>query len=109
MDKTSTLIDIKADLEIGYSFAKDIYRSHVIYDINKKKIIVNAINGPLKTLENIWALKKISDNECEVEFIINLELKNIILNKMLSKMFDYGFEKILKSFEDRAKFLANSN
>lgn len=108
-DNTSTLIDIKADLEIGYSFAKDIYRSHVIYDINKKKIIVNAINGPLKTLENIWALKKISDNECEVEFIINLELKNIILNKMLSKMFDYGFEKILKSFEDRAKFLANSN
>jgi coenzyme Q-binding protein COQ10 len=96
-------------LEIGYSFAKDIYRSHVIYDIKKKIIIVNAINGPLKTLENIWALKKISDNECEVEFIINLELKNIILNKMLSKMFDYGFEKILKSFEDRAKFLANSN
>ena len=35
-DKTYTLIDIKADLEIGYSFAKDIYRSHVIYDIKKK-------------------------------------------------------------------------
>jgi coenzyme Q-binding protein COQ10 len=35
-DNTSSLIDIKADLEIGYSFAKDIYRSHVIYDIKKK-------------------------------------------------------------------------
>ena len=108
-NKTSTLIDIKADLEIGYSFAKDIYRSHVKYEIYKKKITVNAIDGPLKTLENIWALKRINDNECEVEFLINLELKNIILNKMLSKMFDYGFEKILKSFEDRAKFLANLN
>ena len=75
----------------------------------KKKIIVNAIDGPLKILENIWILNQISKNECEVEFFINLELKNVILNKMLDKMFDIGFEKILNSFEKRAKFLANSN
>ena len=61
----------------------------------KKKIIVNAIDGPLKILENIWTLNQINKNECEVEFFINLELKNIILNKMLDKMFDIGFEKIL--------------
>ena len=74
-----------------------------------KKIIVNAIDGPLKILENIWTLNKINENECEVEFFINLELKNIILNKMLNKMFDIGFKKILNSFEKRAKFLANLN
>ena len=63
----------------------------------------------MKTLENIWTLNKINENECEVEFFINLELKNIILNKMLDKMFDIGFKKILNSFEKRAKFLANLN
>jgi len=107
--KNKDSIEIIADLEIGYSFAKDVYTSHVKYDIMKKKIIVNAIDGPLKILENIWILNQISKNECEVEFFINLELKNIVLNKMLDKMFDIGFEKILDSFEKRAKFLANSN
>ncbi len=107
--KNKNYIEIKADLEIGYSFAKDIYTSDVKYDINKKKIVVKAIDGPLKILENIWILNKINDNECEVEFFINLELKNIILNKMLDKMFHIGFKKILKSFEDRAKYLANLN
>lgn len=107
--KNKNYIEIIADLEIGYSFAKDIYTSDVKYDINKKKIVVKAIDGPLKILENIWILNKINDNECEVEFFINLELKNIILNKMLDKMFYIGFKKILKSFEERAKFLANSN
>ena len=102
-------IEIIADLEIGYSFAKDVYTSHVKYDIRKKKIIVKAIDGPLKILENIWVLNEINENECEVEFFINLELKNIILNKMLNKMFDIGFKKILNSFEKRAKFLANLN
>ena len=107
--KNKNSIEIIADLEIGYSFAKDVYTSHVKYDIITKKIIVNAIDGPLKTLENIWTLNKINKSECEVEFFINLELKNIILNKMLDKMFDIGFKKILNSFEKRAKFLATSN
>ncbi len=107
--KMNNIIEITADLEIGYSFAKDIYRSHVIYDINKKKIVVNAIDGPLKTLENVWVLKEINTNKCEVEFLINLELNNLILNKMLQKMFNIGFEKILKSFEERAEFLAKLN
>ena len=107
--KNKNSIEIIADLEIGYSFAKDVYTSHVKYDKITKKIIVYAIDGPLKTLENIWTLNKINKSECEVEFFINLELKNIVLNKMLDKMFDIGFKKILNSFEKRAKFLATSN
>ena len=107
--KNKNSIEIIADLEIGYSFAKDVYTSHVKYDLETNKIIVNAIDGPLKILENIWILNKINENECEVQFFINLELKNIILNKMLDKMFDIGFKKILNSFEERAKFLANLN
>ncbi len=106
--KSDSCIEIVADLEIGYSFAKDVYTSHVIYDMKKNKIIVNAIDGPLNILENIWTLKNLGKNKCEVEFKIYIELKNAILNKMLNAMFDLGFKKILKSFEDRAKFLSNS-
>ena len=67
------------------------------------------MQGPLKKLENIWVLKKINEKECEITFSINLELKNFLLNKMLSSMFDIGFDKILKSFEERAKYLSSLN
>ena len=103
------LLDIVADLEIGYSIAKDTYRSQVKYNKKERKIIVNALDGPLKNLENIWILNKINKNECEICFYINLELKNLVLNKMLTSMFDVGFEKILKSFEARAKYLSELN
>ena len=107
-DKSNTL-EIVADLEIGYSFAKDIYTSEVNFDKKTKTITVNALQGPLKKLENIWVLKKINEKECEITFSINLELKNFLLNKMLSSMFDIGFDKILKSFEKRAKYLSSLN
>ena len=107
-DKSNTL-EIVADLEIGYSFAKDIYTSEVKFDKKTRIITVNALQGPLKKLENIWVLKKINEKECEITFSINLELKNFLLNKMLSSMFDIGFDKILKSFEKRAKYLSSLN
>ena len=107
-DKSNTL-EIVADLEIGYSFAKDIYTSEVKFDKKTRTISVKALQGPLKKLENIWVLKKINEKECEITFSINLELKNFLLNKMLSSMFDIGFDKILKSFEKRAKYLSSLN
>ena len=100
------ILEIIADLEIGYSFVKDTYRSIVKYNNNKKIVVVHSIDGPLKKLENIWELEKINDLECEISFFINLELKNFLLNKMLSKMFDVGFDKIVKSFESRAEYLS---
>jgi coenzyme Q-binding protein COQ10 len=107
--KKENKLEIVADLEIGYSFAKDTYRSLVEYDNKNKKIVVSAIDGPVKNLKNIWIFKEISKNQCEISFFIDLELKNFLLNKMLSKFFDLGFNKILNSFESRAEYLNNLN
>ena len=72
--------------------------------IKKKNIIeVTCLAGPVETLSNIWKIKKINNNKCEVNFFIEIELKNKMLNQLLSKFFDYGFEKILNSFESYAK------
>ena len=51
----------------------------------------------------IWKIKKINNNKCEVNFFIEIELKNKMLNQLLNKFFDLGFEKILNSFESYAK------
>ena len=94
-------IEITADLTIGKSFFKQTYKSFVIYDKSKDSIHVTNIYGPLKHLENKWFFRKI-DNNSEVEFHVDFELKNEIFNILMQKSFDIGLKKIADSFEKRS-------
>ena len=100
-------IEIKADLTIGKSFFKDTYKSLVIYNKSKDSIHVTNIDGPLKHLENKWFFRQVEDSS-EVEFHVDFELKNNILNMLMVKSFDIGLKKIADSFENRAIKLFNS-
>ena len=102
-DKTDKgdIIEIKADLTIGKSFFRDTYKSFVIYNKLEDSIRVTNIDGPLKHLENEWFFRKDGDSS-EVEFYVNFELKNKILNALMIKSFDLGLKKIADAFEKRA-------
>ena len=94
-------IEIIADLTIGKSFFNETYKSFVIYDKSSNSIHVTNIDGPLKHLENKWFFKQVLENS-EVEFHIDFELKNKILNLLMIKSFDLGLKKIADAFEKRA-------
>jgi len=99
-DKGDT-IEIKADLTIGKSFFRDTYKSFVIYNKSEDSIHVTNIDGPLKHLENEWFFRQDGDFS-EVEFHVDFELKNKILNVLMIKSFDLGLKKIADAFEKRA-------
>ena len=99
-DKGDT-IEIKADLTIGKSFFRDTYKSFVIYNKSEDSIHVTNIDGPLKHLENEWFFRQDGDSS-EVEFHVDFELKNKILNILMIKSFDLGLKKIADAFEKRA-------
>ena len=94
-------IEITADLTIGKSFFNETYKSFVIYDKDTNSIHVTNIDGPLKHLENKWFFRDIGSNS-EVNFQVDFELKNKILNLLMIKSFDIGLEKIADAFEKRA-------
>ena len=100
IDKGDT-IEIKADLTIGKSFFKDTYKSFVIYNKSEDSIHVTNIDGPLKHLENEWFFRQDGDSS-EVEFHVDFELKNKILNVLMIKSFNLGINKIDDAFEKRA-------
>jgi len=99
-DKGDT-IEIKADLTIGKSFFRDTYKSFVIYNKSEDSIHVTNIDGPLKHLENEWFFRQDGDSS-EVEFHVDFELKNKILNILMIKSFNLGLKKIADAFEKRA-------
>jgi len=94
-------IEITADLKIGKSFFNETYRSFVIYEKSSDSIHVTNMVGPLKHLENIWFFKQEGESS-ELDFYIKFELKNKILNALMTKSFDIGLKKIADAFEERA-------
>ena len=95
------LLLIIADLTIGKGPFKDTYKSDVKFDKKENSIYVTNLEGPLKHLENKWFFKQSGENS-QVEFHVDFELKNKILNMFMTKTFDIGLKKIADAFEKRA-------
>ena len=65
-------------------------------------ITVTNIGGPLKYLKNEWKFKEVNNNT-QLEFSIDFELKSSFLNMIMKNYFNFGLNKITDAFEDRAK------
>ena len=100
-NESTDLITFKGDLKVGKSILNETFSSHVSYYKEKDKIIVTNLDGPLKHLKNEWTFKEIN-NGTQLEFFIDFELKNPVLNSIMKKSFEIGLNKIAKSFEQRA-------
>ena len=100
-NESTDLITFKGDLKVGKSLLNETFSSHVSYYKEKDKIIVTNLDGPLKHLKNEWFFKEVN-NATQLEFFIDFELKNPILNSIMKKSFELGLNKIAKSFEERA-------
>ena len=100
-DESIDLISFNGDLKVGKSILNETFSSHVTYHKKSDKIIVTNLEGPLKYLKNEWSFKEINNNT-QLEFFIDFELKNPILNSIMKKSFELGLNKIAKAFEERA-------
>ena len=100
-NESTDLITFNGDLKVGKSILNETFSSQVTYHKASDKIIVTNLDGPLKHLKNEWFFKEINNNT-QLEFFIDFELKNPILNSIMKKSFELGLNKIAKSFEERA-------
>ena len=99
--ESNDLVEIKADLKVGKRIINETYTSLVLYYKEKDKILVTNIDGPLTHLKNEWKFKEIN-NSTQLDFNIDFELKNNLLNVIMKRYFDFGLNKIADAFEKRA-------
>ena len=99
--ESKDLLTFNGDLKVGKSFLNETFSSFVTYYKEKDKIIVTNLDGPLKHLKNEWIFREVN-NTTQLEFFIDFELKNPILNTIMKRSFELGLNKIAKSFEERA-------
>ena len=99
--ESEDLIEIKADLKVGKRFINETYTSLVLFHKTSDRISVTNIDGPLTHLKNEWKFKEIN-NSTQLEFEIDFELKNNILNTIMKRSFNFGLSRIADAFEKRA-------
>ena len=103
-NETKEGVEIRADLKVGKKFLNETYSSLVLYSKPKDLISVTNIDGPLKYLKNEWKFKEVN-SKTMLDFTIEFELKNSLLNLIMKRSFNIGLNKIAEAFEQRALHL----
>ena len=93
-----------ADLTIGYKMIREKFGSKVTLD-KASHIHVEYISGPMKYLSNHWKFIAEDDGTCTIDFYVDFEFKNRVLQSLMGAFFNEIVRRMVGAFEDRAKSL----
>ena len=94
-------------MEIGFNLIQEKFTSKVTI-IGSEKIFSEAISGPFKKMHNIWNIKKISKNKCEISLNIEFDFKSFFLKNIMGKLFEIASIRMIEAFENRANTIYNN-
>ncbi len=97
-----------ADLTIGYKMIREKFGSKVTLS-NKNHIHVEYISGPMKYLSNHWKFIAEDDGTCTIDFYVEFEFKNRVLQNIMGAFFNEIVRRMVGAFERRAKELYGQN
>ncbi len=93
-----------ADLVIGYKMIREKYTSKVTLNA-PDHVHVEYISGPMKYLSNHWKFIKEDDGSCTVDFFVEFEFKNILLQNLVGVFFQEIMQRMVNAFKNRAQNL----
>lgn len=93
-----------ADLVVSFKVFRERFGSRVLLWPQKKQIDTAYIDGPFKHLESTWRFKDV-EGGCDVSFDVDFEFKNRLLQGAAGMFFNEAMQRIVRSFERRAKDL----
>lgn len=93
-----------ADLIISFKVFRERFTSRVVLWPAPLKIDTEYLDGPFKYMKSNWAFRDV-DGGCEVEFFVDFEFKNAILQKIIGVVFNEAMLRVVKAFEKRAQAL----
>lgn len=91
-----------ADMTVGYKAIRETFTSQVHLKPADSQIRARYIDGPFKSLDNLWTFRPAGNNACDVVFYIDYEFKSRVLGALMGAMFDRAFRKFAEAFEERA-------
>ena len=99
LTKTSKVT--KASIKINYRGVKQTFTT----ENNKnapEKMIIKLINGPFKELSGEWRFIELDKDACRIELELHYQFSNIILEKLISPVFNIIANTFIDNFVKEA-------
>ena len=96
---------MEADLVISFKVFRETFLSRVWLFEEATRIETRYIDGPFKHLISVWQFKPLPRGGCEVQFNVDFEFKNRILQGAAGMFFNEAMQRIVRAFEKRAEEL----
>ncbi|MGH1577105.1 type II toxin-antitoxin system RatA family toxin [Planktotalea sp.] len=94
-----------ADLMISFKVFREKFGSRVVLFADEKKIDTEYLDGPFKFMKSNWAFADAEGGGCDVQFFVDFEFKNAILQGIIGVVFNEAMQRIVRAFEARAEAL----
>ncbi|MGD9918374.1 MAG: type II toxin-antitoxin system RatA family toxin [Paenirhodobacter sp.] len=96
---------LEADLVISFKVFREKFGSRVTLDPAARRVETEYLDGPFKYLKSWWKFTDLPEGGANVEFFVDFEFRNAILQKVIGVVFEQAMHRIVKAFEDRAAVL----
>lgn len=90
-----------ADLIVGYKVFREKFSSKVFLK-RPDHIYIEYMHGPLKHLKNHWRFIREPDGSCTIDFSVEFEFKNNVLQGLAQMFFNEVIRRMVGAFEARA-------
>ena len=69
------------------------------------KIDTEYLDGPFRYMKSTWAFRDVEGGGCEVDFFVDFEFRNAVLQGIIGVVFNEAMQRIVRAFERRAATL----
>jgi len=95
-----------ADMMVGFNALREKFTSRVTkHRPNETEIgaiLVEYLDGPMKSLSNSWHFAPSDDGGCRIDFVCEFTFRNALFEKLAGQYLDRAFRKMVGAFETRA-------
>lgn len=92
---------LEADLVISFKVFRERFGSRVVLWAQERKIDTEYLDGPFRHMRSTWRFRDV-DTGCEVDFMVDFEFKNAILQGIIGVVFNEAMTRVVRAFERRA-------
>jgi coenzyme Q-binding protein COQ10 len=93
---------MEADLVISFKVFRERFGSQVVLWPERRRIETRYLDGPFRYMESTWQFQDQPDGGCEVQFFVDFEFRNAILQGVIGVVFNDAMRRIVRAFERRA-------
>lgn len=94
---------LTCDMVVAYKVFREKFRSLVKLDRMARRVDVDYIDGPFRSLKNDWAFRPSRQGGAAVDFSIAFEFRNFVLQATAQAVFEKAFLKMSEAFVERAR------